>query len=105
MAGGADEIKLFTFNRNIFKNIGIPPPESDTTNSKKWFFIFCQAQLFVLSAAFLVFEESSMIEFGLAFFTCTTVALCFTAYLIQIWQMQNILNHIENCKQFIEKSE
>lgn len=110
MAGGAgDTIKLFRFIQKTYQAIGVFPPKSNQNRSpinfKDWFFIFCEVLFFISTAAHLFFEaNNSMIEYGLIFFTCTTSIFCIVTYLILFWQMKNILNFIENCERFVEKS-
>lgn len=108
MAGGG-AIKLFKFTQKAYQGIGIYPPESNQSrsriNAKNYFFLVCQAQYFITTAAYLLFEANSMIEYGMTFFTCTTVITVIALYTILLGRMQNILNYIENCDRFIEKSE
>lgn len=106
------EIKLFRFVQKVYQNIGIFPLKSNQSrrrrfsiNLRKWLLIFCHAQLFITSAAYLLLEANSNIEYGMTFFICSTVALSMFVYSILVWQMRNILNFIENCEQFMGKSE
>lgn len=108
MAGG-ETIKLFKFTRKAYQGIGIDPPESNRSrsaiNAKNYFFFLCQVEYFITTAAYLLFEANSMIEFGMTFFTCTTVITVIALYSILLGRMKNILNYIENCNRFIAKSE
>lgn len=110
MAGGV-KIQLFKLLQKICNDIGIFPPESDqkhnSINVKNCVFLFCLAQFYISSAAYLLYDTNtnSMTEYGMVFFICATVALAFILYLIFYWQMSDILNYIENCEGFIKKSE
>lgn len=105
---GANRIKLFKFIQKANREIGIHPSHSNQIsrriNSKVWFIILCHADFFISSAANLVFEANSMIEYGIACYTCSTAVFSVATYLISFWQMENILKFIENCERFIEKS-
>lgn len=101
------EMKLFKFVQNTCQSIGILSfelnPNRSPINWKHDFFHFCEVQFFVSSAAFLLFEANSMIDYGMASFNCLTILLCIILYLILFWQMNNILNFIDNCERFIGK--
>lgn len=110
MAGGVGTIKLFKFTQKTYEVIGAPLPKSNQNrsciiNSKKCFYLLSLAQFFISSAAYLLFEANSMIEYGMVFFTCLTVIVALIQYLIFLWEMKNILNFIKNCERFAAKSE
>lgn len=102
------KIHLFKFTQKAYQDIGIIPFQTNQkrsfVNSKNLFFLYLFAVSIASSAAYLLFEACSIIEYGMVFFTCTTVVLIFIEYLIILWQMENILSYIENCERFIEKS-
>lgn len=109
---GCDTIKLFKFVQKIYQFIGISPSKfkersrrGRIINAKNWFIIGCHVQYFLSTVAYLLFEANSMIEYGMVFYTCTTVPLSLVLYLILIWTMESFSNYIENCERFIEKSE
>lgn len=106
---GNDKIKFFQFIQKIYQEIGIHPRRSNqkrnAINWKKWLNLFCLAQFFITSAAYLLFDAKSMIEYGMAFFTCATVVASTIIYLVLFWQMKNTLDYIERCERFVEKSE
>lgn len=106
---GGGTIKLFRFIQKTYKYIGIYPPKPNDIRSpiilKNWLVLLCEAQFFISSIAFLMFEANSMIEFGMASFMSATVLLCSVLYLVLFWEMKNILDFIGNCERFIEKSE
>lgn len=101
-------VKLFNLSRKIYQNIGIFPLEPNQNrrfiNLKKWFLVFCHVQMLITPAAYLVLEANSLIECGMIFFNCSSVALSILVYLTMIWQMRSILSFIENCELFIGRS-
>lgn len=103
------KIRLFKFIQKIYQEIGIQPPKAHENrsgiNTNKWFFIVGLGQLFVTSVAYLILDANSMLEYGRAFFSSITVLTSIILHSIMTWQMENILNYIGNCEQFIEKSE
>lgn len=112
MAAGNDgsrTIELFKFIQKTYQDIGIYRPQSDRTripvNSKNWFLIFSYAEFFISSAAYLLFEANSMIEYEMTSFICLTVLLCVSLCLISFWQMRNVFHFIGNCERFIKQSE
>lgn len=109
MAGNDVAIKLFGFVRRTFENIGISRPpfrqNNNPINFKKWLIPVGEGQFFISTAAHLLFETNSSVEYGMVFFTCASISLSITIYLILSWQMTDILDYIGNCERFIEKSE
>lgn len=108
MAGGG-KIELFKFIQKNYQAIGIYPPGTNmnchSINAKKWLIIFSLGQMFITSLIYLFVEAHSMIEYGMTFHTCGALVLSIIVYSILFWQMENILNYIENCERFVEKSE
>lgn len=106
MAGG-DKIELFKFIRKTYKHIEISEfdQEHNLINLKHCFIILCDAQFFLSSTAYLLFKANSMIEYGMAFFICTSIVASTAVYLIFFYKVKNILNYIEKCEAFIQKSE
>lgn len=106
---GNDEIKLFQFIQKTYKNIDIhqsePNGNRSPLNLKNVFILFCHAQFFISSTTYILFNAKSMIEYGMAFFICTSIVASGTVYLVLTWQIKITLNYIENCERFIEKSE
>lgn len=81
-SGRIDTIKLFKTTQKAYHDIGILPPKSNQNrsviNSKNWFIIFSHAQFFITSAAYLMFEANSIIEFEMVSFTCSSILASFT---------------------------
>lgn len=107
MTGGGNggKIKLFRFIQTTYQTVGIIPPQPNSINTKKWYFLLGLVQFFISTVAYLLFEANSIIEYGMVFYTCTTALFSFVVYLVLHWQMKNTLNFIESCDRFIEKSE
>lgn len=110
MASGDDKIKLFKFTQKLYRNIGILPPKSNPRisspiNLKNFLFLLCLTQFFTSTVAYLWFDVHSMTQYGVTFYSCTSIAFAITLYVILLWQMENILKYIQNCERFIEKSE
>lgn len=102
-------IKLFGFIKKTCENIGIFRPQlsqnSKFINFKTGLLLFGETQFFISTTGYLLFEANSIVEYGMVFFTCTSIVLSIIFYSILTWQMANILNYIENCERFIEESE
>lgn len=108
MAGGGDKIELFKFIKTIFQHIGLVSSQSKpirrSFNWKNWFFLIGNAQFFISSAAYLLLEANSLLEYGRVFCNCTLVIAATAFYFLLLWQLDNILIYIRNCEGFIEKS-
>lgn len=104
----SESVKLFTFIKKTFRIIGISPPQSNqkhnSINSKNWIFLLCLVQLCIATVGYFFTEANSIMEYGMVFFNAITAIETIILYLIFIWQMKNILNYIENCEKFVEKS-
>lgn len=100
---GCATIQLFKSAQSICQEAGIYP--SEFNHRRRYTILFCLANNFISTAGYLIFEANSMHEYGMVFFNCTTELFCCMLFTILFWQMKNILNHIEKCERFIEKSE
>lgn len=45
-----------------------------------------------------------MIEYGMSVYSTISLTLFLAEHLLIFWQMKNILNYIDSCERFIEKS-
>lgn len=104
MAGNNVAIELFGFIKRTHENVGIFRASLDSINPKNCLILVGEAQFFISSVAYLLFETSSIVDYGMVFFTCASINLSITIYLLLFWQTTDILNYIENCERFIEKS-
>ena len=99
---GRDKIKLFKFIREICHELKNFLSKFNQNPNSILFFI---VQFLISTALYLVFEANSMNDYGFPFFTCLTMVSEIIYYSSGLSQMENILNYIENCEDFIEKSE
>lgn len=93
---GRVKIKLFTIIQKLYQIIGV----TNKNGIRTYFFLFCFAQFSFSSAAHLLFEASSLTEYGLVFYVSIT-----TAIYALFWQMENTVDYIDNVEKFIQKSE
>lgn len=64
----------------------------------------CCAQIVFTTAASSVFESQSMFDYGFAFYVFIAMINVTIIYLTFIKQLQNTLDFIANCEEFIRKS-
>lgn len=103
----ASKIKLFQSVEKYNRSMGVRPRQPNqkwTPNTINLIFLISFAQLAIGSTAFLIYREKSTFEFGACFYDCATQTSIFTLYLIQMWQITNILRLINHFEEFIEKS-
>lgn len=60
--------------------------------------------MMIATIAYLIFEVSSMFDYGFAFFMLTGSSNIIAIYLIFIWKLKSTLEFIEHCEEFIERS-
>lgn len=104
---GPIKIKLFQSLRKYFETLGTLSPETEDNHPFNWrntFVLFGYFQLFASVLAFTMFEATQVVEFGLNYYGYMTEVLCAFAITTQIYRMVDILELIENCEEFIEKS-
>lgn len=105
MAGGS--IELFQYNRNYCEAIGIKLPASHQNRFKfsavNLIFIVCTTELIVVVSAFLLYDATSLDEFGVNWCALICITLGLFNYFIFIWKMEDILKFTECCEAFIEK--
>lgn len=110
MAG--DSVKLFVFYKRYNEAFGIFSLTQPNQNhlhkiinrAKPFIFFICISQFFVTTVAFGVFEATTMHDYGITFFTIICIIYVIFSYMIPFWQMEEILQFIENCEKFIGKS-
>lgn len=104
----AGEIKLFSINQKYFHSVGIyqrqTNQKSSLLNLRKWIIMISLILNFLSSAAYLVFEAESTLEYGKSFHATSCFALMICNYLILMWQIENYSSFIENCEQLIAMS-
>lgn len=98
-------IKFFHFFQKCHKIIGIYPcqsiPKQHSINPIQIIFLICAFLHILVIVAYLVFEAKSIFDYGFAFFSLIAVVDIVFVYLILIWQLQNTLQFIRNCEDFI----
>lgn len=106
----ASKIKLFQSVQKCNRSMGIYPHPSKS--NRKWtfnainlIFLIGFAQMTITSAAFSFFQAESTIEYGGCFYIAITETGSTSYYLIQMWQINNLLKLIEQFEDFIENSE
>lgn len=104
----ASSIKIFQFVQKLHQIIGIHIPhlnqKQHPTIPTRMIFLICLIQMVITAMAFLLFEATSMFEYGLGTFVVVAMINGIVIYLTLIWQLQNTFKFIENCEEFVEKS-
>lgn len=105
----AGSIKLFQFVQQYHQIIGIYHPSQSNQKHRPYnftqaIFLICFTQMIITIAAFLLFEDISMFDYGIAVFILVAMITSTVIYLQFIWLAENTLKFIENCEKFIEKS-
>lgn len=109
MAGGGNSMKLFQFNRNYSKLMGICVPQSKQRRCKciavKLCIVICAAQFVMATAAFIVYDAKSMSDYSQTIFILFCTIHTVSAYFITISKATDILQFTKMCKTFIAKRE
>lgn len=104
----AGSIKFLQFFRQCHQIIGIYPHQPRqkyiSTNLTRAIFLISVLTFSITTAAYFVFEATSMFQHGFSFCTLICMILTIVLYSIFIWQSENTLKFLENCEGFIEKS-
>lgn len=105
---GRNSIKLFQFNQKYCEAIGIFLPRSNYTRYKlivlNLIFIFSSAEFAMTSAAFLVYDATSMGEYGITFLILIGIMKAVVDYYAILWKLADFFKFIESCEAFIGKS-
>lgn len=80
-----------------------PNQKKCSINATNTIFLISSAQFTLTSAAFIAVSANSMIEYGFGFYTTICAVNSTVIYILYMWQLENTLNFIENCKGFIAK--
>lgn len=102
----AGAIKLFLFHQKFNQMAGIFLTKSDqkSANAIRNIFVICPALNALAVAIFMVYEANSIFDYGYSFFMFISLTQCIILYLTFVWQSENILEFIQSCERFIEKS-
>lgn len=100
------KIKILQFVQRCHQAMGIFPSKGHEThrsiNSKSAFFLMFIPQSMATTAAFLAGGGNSMFEYGYGSFVLISALNAFVIYALFMWQMENTLELIEICEDFIE---
>lgn len=104
-------VKLFQTVQNFYRTNGfhILPTQSQhqssmcPLNGKMFLLLFFPAQLFILSAAFFLFEAQTADENGLSFYMSISVLASTINVLNVVWKIDKILTLIDRYEEFIDK--
>lgn len=104
----ASSIKLFQSFLEIHKFIGIhssqPNQKQWSFNSRNEIFLIISAEFAFSTAAFCVFDATSMFDYGFASYIIITIVTSIIIYLLFVWEFDETLDFVENGERFIEKS-
>lgn len=107
MAGRS--INLFQFNQKFCEIIGVKLPEANPNghifNLINLGVVISLTVFIMPTAAYLLYDANSMAEYGIVFYILICGIEGMVVYFITIWEIDEILEFIENCEEFIEKSE
>lgn len=102
---GSDSIRLFAILREIYRMMGIDPPQNNAFNPKNLFFFLSTLIGFLSIAAYFLFKAHSAEEYVNTFHMLVT-SFVFLLYFSEIvLQMPAITHLIQQFEEFIEKSE
>lgn len=107
IAAMARPIKLFQFVRKLYHLTGIYPPQSGGNykfNLKNGFFIFAWVQMTTFTGAFFLFKAERFSEFSISFHMCTALMSDLFCFIMNIYQIENMLKLIEKFNEFMQKS-
>lgn len=100
-------IKLFQSLQKYNQILGIHPTkpnQSYSFNLRSVFVLLSLISLFTSSAAYLVFKAEAIAEYAQCFYLCITPLAIFINFVAICLKMRNILQLIEKCEEFIQKS-
>lgn len=104
----ASSIQLFRFVQKCHQIVGIYPSHPNqrrcSINPRNTIFLIASIQYAITTIAFFAFEANSMFDYGFGFFLLICILNITVNYLTFIWQLENMLDFIEMCEEFIEKS-
>lgn len=101
-------MKIFQYYQKSLHFIGIYPSQPNEKQSpinlKNKILLIACLQTVLTTAAFIIFDATSMFDFGMAFFALISISECEFSVLILIWQSDNTFQFFTTCEKFIEKS-
>lgn len=104
----AGSVKLFQFFQKFQRILGIYPSQSGRKQRsmilRRTVYLIGISQLFFSTAAYLVLEADSVYQYGFGFCISITLFTCITVYLLFVWQLENTVDFIKHCEEFIATS-
>lgn len=101
----ATTVKLFQFVQNSYHILGIHPlQQSNRFFSRKLFFTFFYWVYTTSFFGYFLLDSSDIGEYGQNFYRSMTILNATIDFSITIWQIPTILQLIEMCEKFIDKS-
>lgn len=102
-------IKPFSTVEKLYGIIGICLPSQSNRrcsmfNIRSTFILFSLTQMCLTSTAFILFRAKSVFEYGFPTYVSITLASCAVYFSIQFRKIEDILQFIKTCNEFIEKS-
>lgn len=104
-----ENIKLFQLVTSWYQTMSVYSPQSNhqvhSINRNFLFFTLSIALNFSSTFAYFLLKANTIEDYGITFYTSMAGLCALADVLIIFWQTPTILRLIENCEQFIEKSE
>lgn len=101
----APSIKLFQFVQNSYHTMGIHPmQQSNRSFPRKLFFSLSMILLPASFFGYFLLDSSNIQEYGQNFYRSISVLNGSIDFFITVFQIPTILQLIEMCEKFIEKS-
>lgn len=106
----AGEIKLFLTIQKFYKTMGLNIHSTQLCQSKclpsakRLLLLISSAQLLVSSAAFLLFEAKTTIEYAISFYISITILSVMVDITTVLWKIKKIVELIGKYEEFLAKS-
>lgn len=106
----AGKIKLFESVQKHNRSMGVYLHSNNdnferSLNVKNIIFVSVFIQMIFCMVAYVIYEAKTVFEYGGCFFGEATAVTTVSYYLIQVWQIRNIMQLIEKFEDMIEESE
>lgn len=101
----ATTLKLFRFVQNAYRTIGIHPKhQPNRFFSRKFFFSLTMVLITSSYLGYFLLDSTNIGEYGQNFYRSISILNTIIDFFVTVWQMPAILQLIEMCETFIEKS-
>lgn len=105
----ASSVQLFHSFQKFHQIIGIYSSQPSRTdcliNLTNKVFIVSSVLYLITTVTFLVFDATSLFDYGFESYVLIAIITGTVIYLLFIWQHEGTLDFIQNCEKFIGKSE